>query len=75
MVVDSAALGNKAKNLREQLLDLRDVLRNLLHLEDWKSFRDVQRVIIDYVLFLRNVNPSERYINKSEERVDLDTLK
>ncbi|KAI3850076.1 hypothetical protein MKW92_005607, partial [Papaver armeniacum] len=75
MVVDSAALGNKSKNLREELLDLRDVLRNLLHLEDWKSFRDVQRVIIDYVLFLRNVNPSERYINKSEERVDLDILK
>ncbi|KAI3861924.1 hypothetical protein MKX03_004432 [Papaver bracteatum] len=55
MVVDSAALVNKMKNSREELLDL--------------------RIIMDYVRFLRNVNPRERYINKSEERVDLDILK
>ncbi|RZC83706.1 hypothetical protein C5167_046481 [Papaver somniferum] len=63
----------RLKESREQLVDLRDKLTNLLK-QDWKQFRNVHKVISDYV-FLLNSYPFKRDEIWSDVSVDLNILK
>ncbi|KAI3935386.1 hypothetical protein MKW92_034909 [Papaver armeniacum] len=69
----AAAREKRLKESREQLVYLRDKLTNLLK-QDWKQFRDVHKVISDYV-FLLNSYPFKHDEIWSDVSVDLNILK
>ncbi|KAI3834060.1 hypothetical protein MKX03_000925, partial [Papaver bracteatum] len=69
----AAAREKRLRESREELVDLRDKLTNLLK-QDWKQFGDVDKVISDYV-FLLNSYPCKRDEIWSDVSFDLNILK
>ncbi|KAI3849876.1 hypothetical protein MKW98_026790 [Papaver atlanticum] len=69
----AAAREKRLKDSREELVELRDKLTNLLK-QDWKQFRDVQKVISAYV-FLLHTFPFQCDEIWSDKSDDLDILK